>query len=149
VAGSKGGVGSINLFGIIKEVDADPSGVIKFSEKYFNGNEIFIDQEKLFYKELGSQKLSIPSWNPITLYKQYQALKERMKLKKIGGNLVGEGILKGGLFVISPTEGVVFRHQEETGTPMPYAEIEQVVAKLLHEGGISTSGGNMSSNNVK
>lgn len=134
VAGSKGGAGAINLFGIIKEVDVDPQGVIDFQTKYFNLNELYLDQGKGFYKALGSKSLlsqPLHSWNPITLYKDFKKLMGRMKEKNIEGNMIGEGTIKGGLYVISPTKGLVYTHDESTGTQMPYAEIQEVVAKLL------------------
>jgi len=132
--GSKGGAGAIRLVGIVKEVDADPEGVDEFQKKYFNNNTLYIDMKKEFYQALGNKSLfsqSWHSWNPITLYKDFNKLNQRMKNKKIEGNLKGEGFLKGGLFVVSPKEGIVYVHSEETGSEMPYAEIERVVAKLL------------------
>mmetsp|Transcript_11568 Transcript_11568/g.19398 ORF Transcript_11568/g.19398 Transcript_11568/m.19398 type:complete len:123 (+) Transcript_11568:390-758(+) len=79
-------------------------------------------------KSLLSQPLH--TWNPFKLYSDYKVLSSRLKDKKLDGNLKGEGLLKGGLFIISPTEGIVFQHQETTGTCMPYDEIERVVASL-------------------
>lgn len=133
VKGGKFGTGMVKLVGIVKEVDADASGVIKFQEKYFKNNDLYMDHEKLFYKELGNHKLVLPSWNPYKLYLQYHTLVSRMREKKIGGNFKGEGLLKGGLFVVHPTAGVVYSHEEITGVPMPYGEIERVVVDLLNE----------------
>ena len=134
VAGSNGGAGAINLFGIIKEVDADPEGVVEFQSKYFNLNDLYLDHDKEFYKSFGYKSLlaqPLHSWNPFTLYKDFKKLMGRMREKNIEGNLIGEGKIKGGLYVISPKDGVVYTHDELTGTEMPYAEIAAVVAKLL------------------
>lgn len=134
MAGSAGGAGAINLFGIIKEVDADPEGVVEFQTKYFNLNELYLDHDKGFYKSFGYKSLlaqPLHSWNPFTLYKDFKKLMGRMKEKNIEGNLIGEGKIKGGLYVISPKDGIVYTHDELTGTEMPYAEIAAVVAKLL------------------
>jgi hypothetical protein len=130
----KGFENNINLFGIIKEVGVDTEGLLEFESKYFNNNNIYIDEKKEFYAALGNNSLlSQPwhSWNPFTLYSDFGKLMGRMDEKKIKGNLKGEGLLKGGLYVISPTAGVVFEHKEQSGTPMPYAEIEKIVAGLI------------------
>eukprot|EP01032_Pedospumella_encystans_P012656 gene12656-14628_t len=119
---------------VVFVVDVDRQGVIDFQTKYFNLNELYLDQNRGFYKALGSKSLlsqPLHSWNPITLYKDFKKLMGRMKEKNIEGNMVGEGTIKGGLYVISPTDGIVYTHDENTGTQMPYAEIQAVVAKLL------------------
>jgi len=130
----KGFENNIGLYGIIKEVGVDDKGLSDFEKKYFNSNDIYIDEKKGFYEALGNNSLlgqSWHSWNPFTLYTDFSKLMGRMKEKNIEGNLKGEGLLKGGLYIVSPTDGVVFEHKEVSGTPMPYGEIEKVVAGLL------------------
>lgn len=127
------GKGNINLYGIIKEVGVDTEGLLDFQSKYFNNNEVFLDSDREFYKVLGNKSLlsqPLSSWNPFTLYHDFNSLMGRMKEKKIEGNLKGEGLLKGGLLIVSPTKGVVYKHEESTGTAMPYAEIERIVSEL-------------------
>lgn len=127
------GKGNVNLFGIIKEVGVDTEGLLEFQTKYFNNNELYLDSNKEFYKALGNKSLlSQPwsSWNPFTLYGDFNKLMARMKEKKIEGNLKGEGLLKGGLIIVSPTKGIVYKHEESTGIAMPYAEIEKVITEL-------------------
>lgn len=124
---------NINMFGVIKEVGVDTEGLLEFQSKYFGDNEIYFDEKKEFYHALGNQSLlsqRLHSWNPFQLYTDFNKMKDRMKNKKIEGNLIGEGLLKGGLFIVSPTEGVVYEHHESSGSPMPYEEIEAMVAKL-------------------
>lgn len=130
----KGFENNINLFGVIKEVGVDDEGLADFENKYFNHNDLFLDAEKGFYAALGNKSLTnqrLHSWNPFTLYSDFNKLMGRMKDKGIEGNLKGEGLLKGGLYIVSPTAGVVYEHKEQSGTPMPYEEIEQTVAALL------------------
>lgn len=130
----KGFENNINLYGIIKEVGVDDEGLSDFENKYFKNNDIFIDQQKGFYAALGNNSLlsqPLHSWNPFKLYTDFNKLMGRMKEKGIEGNVKGEGLLKGGLYIVSPTAGVLYEHKEVSGTPMPYAEIEKVVATLL------------------
>jgi hypothetical protein len=123
---------SIKLYAVIKEVDVDDEGLSDF-EKYFNHNDIFLDEKKEFHSALGNHSMlnqRLHSWNPLTLYTDFKKLMGRMEKKGIKGNLKGEGLLKGGLFIVTPTAGVVYQHHEVSGTPMPYEEIENVVASL-------------------
>eukprot|EP01039_Chlorochromonas_danica_P005645 gene5645-6227_t len=130
----------INVVGVIKEVapikgaETDEKlGVGEFQSKYFQGFPLFLDQEKKFYSFLGDKSLlSQPwrSWNPFTLYSDFQSMNNRLKSKGVEGNLRGEGLLKGGLLVVHPTEGVVYRHEEMTGFCMPYDEVIAVLDKV-------------------
>lgn len=131
------------LVGIIKEVA--PVGKVKtdaelgageFQRKYFNNNPVYIDQEKQFYSFLGNKSLlsqSLHTWNPFTLYSDFKKLGERTKSKGLEGNLAGEGLIKGGLLIITPKSGVVYRHDESTGSCMPYDEIKDVLDKIVAE----------------
>src|SRR5690606_16772925 len=76
--------------------------------KYFNGNPLYMDKERSFYSYLGNKSLfaqPLHTWNPFTLYHDYIALKDRLKAKDVDGNLKGEGFLKGGFLIVTPTEG--------------------------------------------
>lgn len=44
-------------------------------------------------------------------------------------------ILVGGLLIISPRRGLIYRHDESTGTTMPYEEIQAAVDALVAEEG--------------
>ena len=144
-------IGSANLYGIIKEVAPvkgaatdEKLGVGEFQQKYFGNNPVYIDPEQKFYEFMGKKSLlSQPwfSWNPFALYSGYQRMAARLKSKRLDGNMAGEGLLQGGLLIIHPTKGVVYRHNEETGTPMPYDEIDRVVQALLQEGNLDVSDG--------
>lgn len=132
--------GPANLYGIIKEVapvkgaETDAKlGVGEFQFKYFQNNPIYIDPEKKFYEFMGKKSLlSQPwfSWNPFSLYTVFQRMNQRLSSKGLEGNLAGEGLLQGGLLIIDPKKGVVYRHNESTGTPMPYDEIVEIVESL-------------------
>lgn len=142
---SAGDFRGAKLVGIIKEVapvgkvktDAE-LGVGEFQKKYFNNNPVFIDEEKLFYSFLGNKSLlsqPLHSWNPFTLYSDFKKLNERTKSKGVEGNLAGEGLLKGGLLIITPQSGLVYRHEEVTGSCMPYDEIKDAFDRIISEEG--------------
>lgn len=134
------------LYGIIKEVAPvigtagkkgaatdKELGVGSFQTKYFKDNPVYMDTEKVFYNYLGDKSLlsqPLHSWNPFQLYSDYNKLKERLDKKQVTGNMNGEGLLKGGFLIITPTEGVVYRHEETTGSEMPYDEIGEALSKL-------------------
>ena len=108
-------------------------GVDEFQVKYFDNHPLYLDEEKQFYAYMGNKSLwaqKLTTWNPFKLYSDFQSMSGRVKEKGVDGNLKGEGFLKGGLLIITPEEGVVYRHEEETGFGMPYEEIEKVLQGL-------------------
>lgn len=138
----------VNLFGIIKEVapvsgaETDEIlGVEVFQTKYFLDNPIYIDIEKEFYSALGGKSLlaqPLTTWNPFQLYSDFKAMSARLKNKKVDGNLKGEGLLKGGLIIVTAKDGVIYEHKEVTGSCMPYDEIEEIVKSLREKKESST-----------
>ena len=131
---------NVSLIGIIKEVAPLKNvatdkelGVEDFQENYFLNFPVYIDSEKTFYKALGnksllSQKLS--TWNPFQLYSDFKSLGNRLKAKNINGNLVGEGLIKGGIIVVSKNKGVVASFPEETGSLLPLERIEEAIKNV-------------------
>jgi hypothetical protein len=129
-----------NLFGVIKEVapvsgaETDEIlGVSEFQKKYFNDYPVYLDHEKAFYSYLGDKSLlsqSLHSWNPFTLYSDFKNMQERLNRKGVEGNLKGEGLLKGGILIITPPENVVYKHEEQSGSEMPYDEFREELKKL-------------------
>jgi len=51
----------------------------------------------------------------------------------------GEGLLKGGFLIICPTRGVVYKHEESTGSEMPYDEIGEALNALTASESTSTT----------
>lgn len=101
-------------------------GVGEFQSSYFLDYPVYMDSKKEFYSYLGNKSLlgqPLSSWNPFKLYSDFTALSARLKAKEVSGNLKGEGLLKGGIIITHPTRGVVYTHQEMTGSEMPYDEI--------------------------
>lgn len=129
-----------NLVGIIKEVapvsgaETDEIlGVGQFQTKYFNNYPVYLDHDKVFYSYLGNKSLlsqPLHTWNPFRLYTDYKTMSGRLSDKGVEGNLKGEGLLKGGLLIIHPSEGIVYQHEESTGTEMPYNDFKAALDKL-------------------
>jgi hypothetical protein len=132
------------LIGIIKEVapvagaktDAE-LGVGEFQTEYFNNNPLYMDSKKEFYTYLGDKSLlsqPLSTWNPFKLYSDFKSLTARLETKKVTGNLKGEGLLKGGILIVHPTRGLLYTHEENTGSEMPYDEIMAAFAAACDEG---------------
>lgn len=146
---TSGAYPKVKFVGIIKEVAPvsgaatdEELGVNEFHVKYFNNNPLYLDQEKTFYSFLGNKSLfnqKLPSWNPFKLYSDFNSMGDRVKSKGVDGNMKGEGLLKGGLLIITPEEGIVFRHEEETGFCMPYEKIGEVLKEIVAKRAASAS----------
>lgn len=124
-----------NLYAIIKNRSEklDLEGLAAFQSRYFNDNAVYIDLNNEFYNAFGNKSLlsqSLRSWNPFVLFSDMKAVGARLTEKKIEGNYKGEGLIKGGLFIITPDNNIVYHHYEKTGFTIPYEEIENVLASL-------------------
>lgn len=51
-------------------------------------------------------------------------------LQGIEGNMVGEGLIQGGVLVISPSKGVVYTHNEKTGSLLPFVDMQAALDSL-------------------
>lgn len=128
------------LIGVIKEVapvsgaETDEIlGVGEFQHKYFLDYPVYMDAERKFYALFGNKSLlaqPLHSWNPFTLYSDFQTLGARLKAKGVTGNLKGEGLLKGGVMIVSAAKGVQYIHEEMTGHVMPYDDFKAALDGL-------------------
>lgn len=127
-----GALGKAKLVGVIKEVAPcstaktdEELGVNEFQEKYWP-HPLYLDEEKSFYEALGNRKITglSFSWNPFTLYKSFVDIGKRMKEKNVSGNMRGEGLTLGGIFVISnKKQSIEYTYAESTGKEIPTEEI--------------------------
>jgi NADH:ubiquinone oxidoreductase subunit len=119
-------------------------GVDEFHTKYFDSNPLYLDRERNFYKILGNKSLlsqSWSSWNPFKLYSDLKEVDVRVKAQGIDGNLKGEGLLQGGVLIIHPVRGIVYRHNERTGAVLPFDEMKQVLDSLADDTDASVGAG--------
>jgi len=70
---------------------------------------------------------SIEIVKPFTLWNKMSALGERMKSKKVEGNMVGEGLTLGGIVLFDKQGIAKFSYVEETGNDVP---LEDLIAAI-------------------
>jgi len=111
------------LFGIVKETGVDDQGLFDFTS--FFSFPLYKDVNLDYYKALGNRKLSLP-WNPWTLLKGFfyvRGIGKRLKTKNIEGNLIGEGLTKGGVIIFGKDKKAKYAYAEETGEEIPLEDI--------------------------
>lgn len=81
------------LFGTVKEIGVDDTGLMKFYHDHFT-YPLFKDDGLVFYNDFfGKRKIKLTTYNPMKLYKGYKDMTKRLKEKKLEGNLTGEGMV--------------------------------------------------------
>ena len=110
--------------------DEDEYGEEEFQERYFP-YPVYCDKKRTFYEVLGNRQLHhFISWNPFSAIYNIFAVMYRLSGKDIKGNLKGEGIVLGGVFLISPEKGIMYTYQEKPAQEMPVTDIEAALQKL-------------------
>ena len=105
---------------------------------------MYLDENKEFYEYFGNRKIT-DGISPLTLlrpwkiYRDLKAMGKRMKAKNIEGNMVGEGIVQGGLLVVSKDSKVCFRYDEVTGSEVPLDDFEKGFLKILGKKGATAA----------
>ena len=136
-----GDCGSVPVHAIVKEVELEDVpedeqlGVSEFQTEYFCGT-LFQDPERAFYEALGSKpifgfrSLGKALLNPIKARRELKEMGERMKAKNVEGNMKGDGLTKGGIFVISPGDEILHTFYEDPGKGVPADECAKIVAAV-------------------
>ena len=111
-------------------VTAEEVAGFRNGEYWGEDTDLFLDDDLVFFKTLGDGKLRKKNFaaaflNPFSvMYKRYGKIAEEIKKN---ANLVGEGVIMGGLFVVN-RDAVVYQHKEkEFGTVAPIAEVLEAV----------------------
>jgi len=119
------------FFGLVKETGVDDEGLSEFYNKYYNF-PLYRDVGLASYKAFGNKKITEGmSWNPFKLYRGYKELTKRLKSKEdLEGNLVGEGMIKGGVFVLNPQGEVMYAYEENTGSPLVVEDIQAAMDSM-------------------
>lgn len=108
-------------------------GVAAFEQKFLSGGHVYKDEDRAFYAFLGNRKLIDARsflgalFRPLGTWRALKRVRDRLKRKKIEGNMVGEGLLLGGVLVIDRDGEVTYAHPEKAGEP---ADIDAVDAAL-------------------
>lgn len=116
------------FFGIIKEIGVDDAGLTDFSTKYYPGRDLYRDEALDFYQLLGGgtvRKLSLlrTFLSPIKLYRSIKDIGRRHTAKGIEQNMIGEGLVQGGVIVFDAEARPRYVYQEKTGDELPTEEI--------------------------
>ena len=121
----------------------DLLGVAEFQEKYFGGYPTYLDRDLVFYEALGKKSFLMQpwsSWNPFQVYADLQGLGARLKDKQIEGNLKGEGIVMGGVILLTPEKDDIFAMwNEKSGTELPLEEISSKIFEMIGKTVVSDS----------
>ena len=124
---------SFGLFGIIKEIAVDDAGLLEFHNEYFS-YPLYMDPSQQFYRALGGRKITtFRTWNPLRLYRGFVDMKERIARKQLAGNMVGEGIVQGGVIVFDRHGDPRAVYQELTGSELPVEDILAALTALQAE----------------
>lgn len=141
----------VPVFAIVKEIEEPPPvdddkllGIAEFEDQHFCG-PLFHDPERAFYNALGN--LPSITWggfgkallNPLKVRRELKAMGERLKAKKLEGNMKGDGVTKGGILVIGPDGDVKFTFYEDIGKGVPAEEAAKIIAaaKALTSGSVA------------
>ena len=128
------------VFAVVKEVEAEDEvpaekmlGVDEFEKQYFCG-PLFHDPERIFWTALGNKPifglgtLGQMLLNPLKARREMKEMGERMKAKQVEGNMVGDGLAKGGILVISPNDEVRHVFYEDPGQGVPDFEVKAILS---------------------
>lgn len=126
---AEGKLNGFHLRSIVKETGIDDEGLKEFITEYFPYAS-YKDQERVFYKNLGSGTMSL-GFNPMNMVKLIMNSKNMMKdFKVTSWNTKGEGLLQGGwiLFDTDGTPRAAF--QEDAKKRIPIDKIIEEVNKI-------------------
>lgn len=115
----------------MKETGVDDIGLNEFYQKYYKF-PIYRDEKKETYQALGNRSISLPTWNPFKLYSGMKQLNLRMKSKGLDGNLKGEGMIQGGIFIFNKVGELQYVYEEETGSEIDMNKIIDAM-KVIHQ----------------
>ena len=115
--------GKFGFWGMVKETGVDDEGLAEFYNNHFTF-PLYRDEERVAYQALGNRKIGLTTWNPWRLWKGYNDMNQRLKEKNLEGNLVGEGLVQGGVFIFDAKGVLRYAYEEETGSPLKMADLQ-------------------------
>jgi hypothetical protein len=136
---------NVPVYAVVKEDELPPPieedkmrGTAEFQDKYFCG-PMYLDMDKEFYKYFGNKGIfsSLGLFNPFS----YGAVGDALKGAGIEGNLVGDGITKGGVLVIDPEGTVLYKFDEDPPNGVPDAPLQEIIEAASSISAKSNKGG--------
>lgn len=96
-------------------VGLEQLGVEEFVEQRFFDGEVYIDEQKKSYQDLGYKRFNwISIWKALLSAVSRQALRESRE-RNISGNFAGDGLQNGGLLIVTKGgEQLLLNRREET-----------------------------------
>ncbi|XP_049631353.1 prostamide/prostaglandin F synthase [Suncus etruscus] len=122
-------------------VGPEAVGLREFLDGRYFAGELYLDETKRFYKELGFRRYSSLSILPAALGKPVREVAAKAKAVGIEGNLSGDLLQSGGLLVVTKGGDQVLLHfvQKSPGDYVPQEQILQALG-IAVEGGASGQG---------
>lgn len=111
------------MFGTVKETGVDDEGLSGFYRDYYPF-PLYRDDGRVMYDGFfGNTWLKLTTWNPWRLYRDIKTVSARIKEKKLEGNMVGEGLVTGGIIVFGRDGRARYAYREETGKELPMDDL--------------------------
>jgi hypothetical protein len=124
-----------HLWGIVKEIGVDDSGLMEFHSTYFNKLPLYHDPQNAIYDAFGRRSiLKLRTWNPISIYRGFVDVGRRLSSQNITGNYKGEGIIQGGILIFDPSGVLRYSINEEVGRPFDMDVIYQALQDVTING---------------
>lgn len=134
---------NVPVIGIVKEEELPPGtdaekmrGLVKFENEYFCGPLFLSDAPRTIYQYLGNKPIFTfgslfgALSNPLQARQEMTAMGERLKMNKIEGNMVGDGLAKGGVLCVAPDGEIKYTFFEDPGKGIPVESQEKIVAAV-------------------
>ncbi|XP_010880285.1 prostamide/prostaglandin F synthase [Esox lucius] len=116
----------ISLVGIGPE----ETGMKEFSEGGFFKGDLYIDEKKQCYKDLGFKRYTALSLVPAALGKKVRDAAAKAKAQGIQGNFSGDLLQSGGMLIVTKGGGQVLLHfvQDSPGDDLPLDDITKALS---------------------
>lgn len=108
-------------------------GVAEFEKDYFCGPLFLSDEKRTLYQFLGNKNiasfgtLAKALLNPFKTRKELKSMGQRLKEKGVEGNMVGDGLRKGGVLCISKDGELKHTFFEDPGNGIPMESQKQII----------------------
>jgi hypothetical protein len=123
----------VPLWGVVKETSVDDEGLLEFYNKYFPF-PLFLDETLSIYQGMGNRKIGLRTLNPFRLWRGFRSMGSRLKEKKIEGNLVGDGMIQGGILVFDKEGKIRYGYEEMVGDELDIDDIRAAIKAVRGKG---------------
>ena len=108
----------------------DDGGLMDFYHDYYKF-PLYRDEALAIYEAMGKKSImSNVSYNPFKWYSGIKKMNKRLEARKIEGNMVGEGMVKGGIIIFGYDGTPKYMYEEQTGSELVIEELLAAVQKV-------------------